>query len=44
MNPIKVEKPKIEPIIVKTPKAEESATIEPPKEAPKPVESQPIIA
>lgn len=44
VEPIKVEKPKIEPIIVKTPKAEESATIEPPKEAPKPVESQPIIA
>lgn len=44
VEPIKVEEPKIEPIIVKTPKAEESATIEPPKEAPKPVESQPIVA
>lgn len=44
VEPIKVEEPKIEPIIIKTPKVEESATIEPPKEAPKPVESQPIIA
>ncbi|WP_331696978.1 putative immunoglobulin-blocking virulence protein [Mycoplasmopsis agalactiae] len=43
-EPFKTEEPKTEPIIIKTPKAEESSTAEPPKETIKPVESQPIVA
>ncbi|UUM25808.1 putative immunoglobulin-blocking virulence protein [Mycoplasmopsis agalactiae] len=43
-EPIKAEEPKTEPIIIKTPKAEESSTAEPPKETIKPIESQPIVA
>ncbi|MCE6061565.1 putative immunoglobulin-blocking virulence protein [Mycoplasmopsis agalactiae] len=43
-EPIKAEEPKTEPIIIKTPKAEESSTAEAPKETIKPIESQPIVA
>lgn len=45
VEPIKIEepKPKPEPIIIKTPKADESSSAELPKESPKVIESNPIV-